>query len=64
MCIRDRAGAESIVNVSVSQAGQLFAEGVDILGFFLAETGVLEQNNIEMCIRDSPKAMRLWYDDS
>ncbi len=40
------AGAESIVNVSVSQAGQLFAEGVDILGFFLAETGVLEQNNI------------------
>ena len=40
------AGAESVIHVSIGQAGQLLAESGLILGLFLAETGVLQQNNI------------------
>ena len=40
------AGAESVIHVSIGQAGQLLAESGLILGLFLAETGVLQQDNI------------------
>ena len=40
------AGAEGVVNVSVGQAGQLLAESGLVLGLLLAETGVLQQNDL------------------
>ncbi len=40
------AGAESVVHVGVGQAGQILAELGQVLGFFLAETGVLQQHHI------------------
>ena len=40
------AGAEGIVDISVGEAGQLFAESGLILGLFLAEAGVLQQNDV------------------
>ena len=40
------AAAECIVNICISQRSQLFAELRHVLGLFLAETGVLQQNDI------------------
>ena len=40
------AAAEGVVHISVSQRSQLLAELRHILGLFLAETGVLQQNDI------------------
>ena len=40
------AAAECIVNVCICQRSQLLAELRHVLGFFLAETGVLQQNDI------------------
>ena len=40
------AGAEGVVNVSVGQAGLLLAESGLVLGLLLAETGVLQQNDL------------------
>ena len=38
--------AEGIVHIHVGQAGQLFAELGQVLGFFLAEAGVLQQHHV------------------
>jgi len=40
------AAAECIVNVCISQRSQLLAELGHVLGLFLAETGVLQQNDV------------------
>ena len=40
------SGAEGVVHVAVSQAGQLFAELGQVLGLLLAEAGVLQQNHV------------------
>ena len=40
------AAAECIVNVCICQRSQLLAELRHVLGLFLAETGVLQQNDI------------------
>ncbi len=39
-------GAEGVVDIHLSQAGQIFAESGQVLGLFLAETGVLQQHNV------------------
>ena len=40
------AAAEGVVHISISQRSQLLAELGHVLGLFLAETGVLQQNDI------------------
>ena len=40
------AAAECIVNISVGQRSQLLRELGDVLGLFLAETGVLQQDDV------------------
>ena len=40
------AAAEGVVHVCVRQRGQLLGELRHVLGLFLAETGVLEQDNV------------------
>ena len=40
------AGAKGIVHIGVGQAGQLLAELRHVLGFFLAEAGVLQQHHV------------------
>ena len=36
------SGAEGVVDIHLGQAGQLAGEGLQVLGLFLAETGVLQ----------------------
>ena len=40
------AAAEGVVHISISQRSQLLAELGHVLGLFLAETGVLQQNDV------------------
>ena len=45
------AGAERIIHICIGQGSELLAEGIFVLGFFLAEAGVLQQHNIAVAHR-------------
>ena len=40
------SGAEGVIDIHLGQAGQLAGEGLQVLGLFLAETGVLQQHHV------------------
>ena len=50
------AAAEGVVHISISQRSQLLAELGHVLGLFLAETGVLQQNE-DVYKRQEPGAI-------
>ncbi len=45
------AGAERVIHIAVRQGSQFLGELLDVLGFFLAEAGVLQQHDVAVLHR-------------
>ena len=56
------AGAERIIHIAIRQGSEFLGELLDVLGFFLAEAGVLEQHHVAVLHRGN-SSLRVLADD-